>query len=104
LEDFLEDVFESPVVSLQYGILSGQVKRILATNGILEAAVSEADNGLVCVVHSHGDARTLEVVDLNALRLAAVGGLDFERESRWYLYHDICSFVLYKNANNYVFT
>lgn len=47
LKDFLENVLESAVVSFQDGVFSAHVERPFLLDGILEAAVSEASDGLL---------------------------------------------------------
>ncbi len=47
LKDILENVLESAIVSLQDGVLSAHVERPFLLNGELEAAVSEASDGLL---------------------------------------------------------
>lgn len=46
IEDLLEDVFEAPVVGFEDGVLGAHVERPLLLDGVLEAAVSEARDGL----------------------------------------------------------
>lgn len=46
IKDLLEDVFEAPVISLEDGVLGAHVERPLLLDGVLEAAVSEARDGL----------------------------------------------------------
>lgn len=46
LVDVLEDVFETPVVGLEDGVLGAHVQRPLLLDGILEAAVSKSTDGL----------------------------------------------------------
>lgn len=47
LKDILENVLESAIVSLQDGVLSAHVERPFFLDGVLEAAVSEASDGLL---------------------------------------------------------
>lgn len=46
IKDLLEDVFEAPIVGLEDGVLGAHVERPLLLDGVLEAAVSEARDGL----------------------------------------------------------
>lgn len=46
IKDLLEDVLEAPVVGLEDGVLSAQVERPLLLDGVLEAAVCKARDGL----------------------------------------------------------
>lgn len=55
LVDLLEDVFEATVVLFQDGVLGAEVQRPAFGQGHLEGAVSEIPDGLVRVVHSHGN-------------------------------------------------
>lgn len=46
LKDILENILESAVVSFQDGVLGAHVERPFLLDGVLEAAVSEAGDGL----------------------------------------------------------
>lgn len=78
--NFLENVLESTVVLLQDGILGRHVKRHLLGNGHLETRVRETSDRFVGVVHGHGDALALEVVDVHDDRLTAAFRLVDELE------------------------
>lgn len=70
LVDGGEDVLEATVVTLEDGVLGGQVQGPLLLESILEARVGKVADGLVSVVHAHNDTtRLLEVEDLVALLL-----------------------------------
>ena len=49
---YLEDIFESAVVSLEDGVLGGHVERPLLLQGGHEGGVSKVCDGLVGVVHA----------------------------------------------------
>lgn len=55
LVDLLEDVFEATVILFQDGVLGAEVQRPAFGQGHLEGAVSKIPDGLVRVVHSHGN-------------------------------------------------
>src|SRR6185312_10553786 len=57
LEDLLEEVLEAPVVDLEDRVLAREVDGVLAVERVVEAGAREAPDGLVEVVHRHGDAR-----------------------------------------------
>ena len=67
----LEDVLEAAVVDLQDRVLRGHVQRVVALDRVVEARAGEAEDRIVRVVHTHRDARGLELHDLPGLRLAA---------------------------------
>jgi len=56
LVDFLEDVFEAPIVLLQDGVLGAQVERPALGQAHPEGAVRKVPDGAVRVVHSQGHA------------------------------------------------
>ena len=56
LKDLLEDVLETTVVGLQDGVLGTQVQGPLLADGILEAAVSKARDGL-CTARDPRESR-----------------------------------------------
>lgn len=77
LVDLLEDILEAAVVALQDGVLGAHVQGQTLEEGHLEAGVSEAADGVIGVVHAHGDTTAaLEVVDLDGLGLAVGRGVD----------------------------
>lgn len=47
LVDALEDILESTVVSLQNGVLSGQVEGVVSAQSVFETCVSEVNDGLI---------------------------------------------------------
>jgi hypothetical protein len=59
----LEDVLEHSVIDLQDGVLRREVEGEAAVERILEAAVGKVDDGGFGVVHAHGNAGAIEVVD-----------------------------------------
>lgn len=66
LVDFLEDILEPAVVGLQDGVLGGQVERVLAGKGELEAAVGELLDTFVGVIHGKTHtALSFVLVDLH---------------------------------------
>ena len=73
---YLEDVLEAPVVLLEDGVLGGEVEGEAPPQRVLHGGVGKVPDGGVRVVHAHGDAGALELVDLEAELLAAVGGLE----------------------------
>ena len=77
LVDLLESVLELAVVGLQDGVLGAHVQRQLLVERELHGSVCEAGDGLGGVVLGLGDTSASgEVVDLDGLRLAALGGED----------------------------
>mmetsp|Transcript_23347 Transcript_23347/g.41465 ORF Transcript_23347/g.41465 Transcript_23347/m.41465 type:complete len:377 (+) Transcript_23347:275-1405(+) len=64
LVDLGEDLEEATVVRLKDGVLGGKVERPLLLNGVLEAGEGESTNGLLGVVHAHGDTGGVELIDL----------------------------------------
>lgn len=56
LVDVLEDVLEAAVVLLEDGVLGAEVQRPAFDQGHLEGAVRKVLDGLVRVVHPHGNA------------------------------------------------
>lgn len=46
IEDFLEDILEPPIVGLKDGVLGTHVERPFLLDGVLEAAVGKARDGL----------------------------------------------------------
>lgn len=46
VEDFLEDILEPPIVGLEDGVLGTHVERPFLLDGVLEAAVGKAHDGL----------------------------------------------------------
>jgi hypothetical protein len=77
LVDLLEDILELAVVGLEDSVLGAHVQRQLLVEGKLEGRVGEAADGLGCVVLCLGDTTAGgEVVDLDGLGLAALGGED----------------------------
>lgn len=69
--DLLEDVLEAAIVLLQDSVLGAHVERQTLEEGQLEGSVSKSTDGLISVVLDLGNTRALEVIDLNALGLAA---------------------------------
>lgn len=55
LVDLLKDVFEATIVLLQDGVLGAQVQRPAFGQTHLEWAVGEVPDGLICIVHPHGN-------------------------------------------------
>lgn len=75
--DLLEDVLELAVVGLQDGVLGAHVQRQLLVKRELHGSVCETGDGLGGVVLGLGDTTACgEVVDLDGLGLAALGGED----------------------------
>ena len=77
VEDLLEQLHEAAVVLLQDGVLGGQVERIAAVQRVVHGGARELDDGVVEIVHGHGDAaaRRLEHFPLDHLAVVA-GELD----------------------------
>ena len=73
VKDLLEDILEAVVILLGNGVLRGEPNVLLDGKRVLEAAVGEALDGPVEVVHALHHARLLEVVHQLA-RLSAVFG------------------------------
>ena len=90
----LEDVLKGAVVLLQNGVLGGHVERVLAVEGVFEAAMREGFNGLVGVKHAHGHTRTLEVVDLEGRGLTPIGRSKSHSELSGALHFEIGGLVL----------
>lgn len=75
--DGLEDILELAVVCLEDGVLGAHVQRQLLVQRHLEGSVCEAGDGLGGVVLGLRDAALCwEVIDLDDLRLAALGCVD----------------------------
>ncbi len=55
--NFLEDVLEAPVIDLQNGVLGREVAGNAAAKRVVERGAGKVADGLVKVVHAHGDAR-----------------------------------------------
>ena len=81
--DFLEQVFEAPVVFLKDGVLGAHVQGKGFGESEFERGVREAANGVVGVVLSLGDPTAVfKFVDFDAFRLATGGGEDHFEGSR----------------------
>lgn len=76
VEDLLEDILEAAIVLLQDGVLGAHVQREVLGKSELETGVGEATDRLVGVVLSLGNTAALEVIDLDGLGLATLGGVD----------------------------
>jgi hypothetical protein len=75
--DGLEDILELAVVCLEDGVLGAHVEWQLLVQRHLEGSVCEAGNGVGGVVLGlRNAALSWEVVDLDDLRLAALGCVD----------------------------
>jgi hypothetical protein len=70
LEHLVEDGLEAAVVFLGDGVLGGEPDGLLQGQGILEAGMGEAADGLVQVVLAEQDAGALELMDHHFLVLA----------------------------------
>ena len=55
LVDLLKDVFEATIVLLQDGVLGAQVQRPAFGQTHLEWTVGKVPDGLICIVHPHGN-------------------------------------------------
>src|SRR5690606_20477095 len=69
LEDFLEQVLEAPVIGFDDRVLRREVHRPTPVETVVEAGASEIADGVVEIVHRHGDAWRLELIDLAVDRL-----------------------------------
>ncbi len=91
----MENVLESSIVSLQYGVLCRHVQRPPFLQGHDKAGMSKVGDGLVCVVHAHNDtAAVLEpedgVLHGGSAGRGGIGNLDFTRGTN----DDVASLVL----------
>ena len=76
LVDLLEDVLEATIVLLEDSVLGAHVEGKTLAEGHLEGGVGEASDGIIGVVLALSDTTTLEVVDLEVLRLTTGRGED----------------------------
>ena len=56
VEDLLEDVLEAAVIDLENRVLGREIDRIAAHQAVVERGAGEIDDGIVEIVHRHGDA------------------------------------------------
>lgn len=93
LVDLFEDILESAVVALHDGVLSAHVEWIASLQGVLEAGMREAFDGLVSVVHAHQDTRPFELVDRDLFGFSFLRSKG-HRESAWFAGNHILRSVL----------
>ena len=87
-EDLRKQILEPSVVRLEDGVLRGHVDGVIAGQAVPERRAREVPDGLVEVVHAHGDTTGRKVEHVELHRLGAVrgreshgqrsGGLDLE--------------------------
>src|SRR5690606_11255803 len=94
LINFLEDVFESSVIFLEYGILRGKIKRPFLTQRHVEAAARESSDAVISIVHGHRNAIAFEVEHFESLRLAAIFRSEGHGEFAFSFNHSVSSAVL----------
>ncbi len=78
-EHFLEQVLEAAIVLLENGVLGRQIHRPAAVEAVVHAGTREVADAVVEIVHRHGDARALELVNVEIDVLAI---LAFEDEAQ----------------------
>ena len=61
--DVGENILKLPVIGLQNRILGGQVNRISPQQAIAETSASEIFDGVIEVVHTHGNPPTFGVLN-----------------------------------------
>ena len=59
--DVGKNIFELPVIGLQNSVLGGQVHRVTTQQAVAEARARKIFNGIVEVVHSHGNSPTFGI-------------------------------------------
>lgn len=75
LVNSLEDILKATIVSLQDGVLCAKIHGHLSVNGNTEAGMGKTFDGLIGVVHGHGDtAGLLKGVDLELAGFGAIFG------------------------------
>lgn len=72
--DFLEDVLEATIVTLEDSVFGRHVERVVLLEGEGKGGVGKTADGLVGVVHGETDTRSLEVKDGLRGRRGAIGG------------------------------
>jgi len=65
LINFLENVLESTIISLQDSVLGAHIKWVSSVKSILKARISKSNNGLIGVIHTQKHSWPFKFVNLN---------------------------------------
>lgn len=92
--DSLESVLECAVVLLENGVFGSKVKRVLAAEGELKAAMSKLFNALISVVHTKANSSfSFKFEDFHSL-LSAVFSSEDDFKCTWLINCEISGLVL----------
>lgn len=94
LINFLENIFESSIIFLQYRIFSSKIERVLSLQCEFETTMSESFNTVIGVVHAKTDS-TFPIVMKNFHFLnTAVVGFENYLKFAWFLHNEVSRFIL----------
>lgn len=94
LINFLKNIFESPIVFLQYRIFCCKIERVLSLQCEFEATMSKSFNTIIGVVHTKTDS-TLPIVMENFHFLhAAIIGFENYLKFAWFFHNKVSGFIL----------
>ena len=81
----LENLHEAAIIGLKDGVFGGHIDRIAHLQPVIEAGAGKALNGLIQIIHAHGDTAGREIEYFEFLGFAAIGyflGLALQRNAQ----------------------